>query len=55
MERAIQQEIKRRTAKIRVFPSQKSLLRLVSASLAEIDDDWAGTERRYITWKNQDV
>lgn len=55
MERAIQQEIKRRTAKIRVFPSQESLLRLVSAILAEIDDEWAGTERRYITWENQDV
>ncbi|MGI9487546.1 MAG: IS256 family transposase [Geminicoccaceae bacterium] len=55
MERAIQQEIKRRTAKIRVFPSQESLLRLVSAILAEIDDEWAGNERRYISWENQDV
>jgi transposase-like protein len=55
IERAVQQEIKRRTAKIRVFPSQKSLLRLVSAVLAEIDDEWAATERRYITWDNQDV
>jgi transposase-like protein len=55
IERAVQQEIKRRTAKIRVFPSQKSLLRLVSAVLAEIDDEWATTDRRYITWENQDV
>jgi transposase-like protein len=55
IERAIQQEIKRRTAKIRVFPSQASLLRLVSAILAEIDDEWATTDRRYITWENQDV
>jgi transposase-like protein len=54
MERAIQQELKRRTAKIRVFPSQESLLRLASAILAEIDDDWAGTERRYIKWENLD-
>ncbi len=55
IERAIQQEIKRRTAKVRVFPSQDALLRLVSAILAEIDDDWAATDRRYITWENQDV
>jgi transposase-like protein len=55
MERAIQQEIKRRTAKVRVFPSQDALLRLVSAILAEIDDDWTATDRRYITWENQDV
>lgn len=54
IERAIQQEIKRRTAKVRVFPSQDALLRLVSAILAEIDDDWAATDRRYITWENQD-
>ena len=55
MERAIQQEIKRRTAKVRVFPSQDALLRLVTDILAEIDDEWAATEKRYITWKNQDV
>lgn len=55
IERAIQQEIKRRTAKVRVFPSQDARLRLVSAILAQIDDDWAATERRYITWENQDA
>ena len=38
MERAIQQEIKRRTQKVRVFPNEKSLERLVSAVLVEIDD-----------------
>ena len=41
MERAIQQEIKRRTQKVRVFPNEKSLERLVSAVLVEIDDKWA--------------
>ncbi len=55
IECAVQQEIKRRTAKIRVFLSQKSLLRLVSAVLAEIDDESAATDRCYITWENQDV
>ena len=55
IERAVQQEIKRRTAKVRVFPSRDALLRLVSAVLAEIDDDWATTDRRYITWEDRDV
>ena len=41
MERAIQQEIKRRTQKVRVFPNENSLERLVSAVLVEIDDKWA--------------
>lgn len=55
IERAVQQEIKRRTAKVRVFPSRDALLRLVSAVLAEIDDDWATTDRRYITWGDRDA
>ena len=55
MERAIQQEVKRRTARIRIFPSQGALLRLVTAILVEIDDGWAATERRYINWNNQHV
>ncbi|CAJ0855265.1 hypothetical protein AMST5_00817 [freshwater sediment metagenome] len=33
MERAVQQEIKRRTQKVRVFPDESSLTRLVSAVL----------------------
>ena len=55
IERAVQQEIKRRTAKARVVPSRDALLRLVSAVLAEIDDDWATTDRRYITWEDRDA
>jgi putative transposase len=55
IERAVQQEIKRRTAKVRVFPSRDALLRLVSAVLAEIDDDWLATDRRYITWEDWDA
>jgi putative transposase len=55
IERAVQQEIKRRTAKVRVFPSRDALLRLVSAVLAEIDDDWLATDRRYITWGDRDA
>ncbi|HEX2136936.1 MAG TPA: IS256 family transposase [Microvirga sp.] len=55
IERAVQQEIKRRTVKVRVFPSRDALLRLVSAVLAEIDDDWATTDRRYLTWEDRDA
>jgi putative transposase len=55
IERAVQQELKRRTVKVRVFPSRDALLRLVSAVLAEIDDDWATTDRRYITWGDRDA
>jgi transposase-like protein len=54
IERAIQQEIKRRTYKVRVFPNEASLLRLVSAILAEIDEDWATTDRVYINMTNRD-
>ena len=38
MERSIQQELKRRTVKVRVFPGEDALLRLVSAVLVEIDE-----------------
>ncbi|MGO8952256.1 MAG: transposase [Rhodomicrobium sp.] len=38
IERSIQQELKRRTQKIRVFPNEASLVRLVSAILVEIDE-----------------
>ena len=51
MERAIQQEIKRRTVKVRVFPNEASLERLVTAILVEIDDKWQTTDKPYITWK----
>lgn len=54
MERAVQQEIKRRTQKVRVFPNEESLLRLVSAVLVEIDDKWASADKAYITWKHHD-
>ena len=55
IERAVQQEIKRRTAKVRVFPSRDALLRLFSAVLAEIDDAWLAIDRRYITWEDRDA
>jgi transposase-like protein len=54
IERAIQQEIKRRTRKVRVFPNEASLLRLVTAVLVEIDEAWASKITPYINWKRQD-
>ena len=45
MERSIQQEIKRRTVKVRVFPNEASLERLVTAILVEIDEKWETTEK----------
>lgn len=53
IERGIQQEIKRRTQKVRVFPNEKSLERLVSAILVEIDDKWATADKAYIKWECQ--
>ena len=50
IERAVQQELKRRTIKVRVFPSIDALLRLVSAVLVEIDDQWAASTQPYIKW-----
>jgi putative transposase len=55
MERAIQQELKRRTVKVRVFPNDTSLERLVSAVLVEIDDKWAADTKAYIKWECQDA
>ncbi len=55
IERAVQQEIKRRTVKVRVFPSDDALLRLVSAVLVEIDEKWASETKAYIKWECQDA
>jgi transposase-like protein len=50
IERSIQQELKRRTQLVRVFPHRESLLRLASAILIEIDEEWSNADRRYIVW-----
>jgi len=55
IERAIQQELKRRTVKVRVFPNEESLERLVSAVLVEIDEKWAVDTKAYIKWECQDA
>jgi len=55
MERAVQQELKRRTVKVRVFPNDAALERLVSAVLVEIDEKWASDTKAYIKWECQDA
>ena len=55
MERSVQQELKRRTVKVRVFPNEDALERLVSAVLVEIDDKWAADTKAYIKWECQDA
>lgn len=55
IERPIQQEIKRRTVKVRVFPNAESLLRLVSAILVEIDDEWTSSTKRYLPEAEADM
>lgn len=54
MERSIQQELKRRTVKVRVFPNEAALERLVTAILVEIDEKWQTNNKPYITWKAED-
>ena len=55
IERAVQQELKRRTVKVRVFPNEEALERLVSAVLVEIDDRWAVDTKAYIKWECQNA
>ena len=48
----INKEIKRRTRVATLFPSEESLLRLVSAILSEIDEEWA-TAKTYLTMETR--
>src|SRR3970282_1395533 len=43
----LNREIKRRTRVASIFPNEPSLLRLATAGLVEIDDEWQ-TEKRYL-------
>jgi transposase-like protein len=45
----LNEEIRRRTRVVRIFPNTDSLLRLASAVLVEYDDEWE-SGRAYITW-----
>jgi putative transposase len=45
----VSQEIKRRTRVIRIFPNEASCLRLISAILMEIGEEWE-TGRVYLSF-----
>ena len=51
IERPIQHELKRRTAKIRVFPNLDALERLSTEVLVEIDEKWKTENKDYIKWE----
>ncbi|MFC6686374.1 transposase [Jhaorihella thermophila] len=54
IDRAIRQEPKPRTVKVRGFPNEKSLERLVTAVLVEIDEQWAVDTKANIKWRCRD-
>jgi transposase-like protein len=51
----LNEEIRRRTRVARLFPNEASCLRLVSAVLMEISDDWQCAERRYVVFTDEDA
>lgn len=49
----LNQEIRRRTRVARLFPNEAACLRLVSAVLMEISEDWQSAERRYVVFNDE--
>ena len=45
IERGIQEKLKRRTRKVRVFPNIETLNPLASAVLVKIDDKWVAAKK----------
>ena len=48
------EEIKRRTRVARLFPNDAACLRLVSAVLMEISEDWQTADKRYVVFDDED-
>ncbi len=46
------EEIRRRTRVARLFPNEASCLRLVTAIVMEISEDWQTADKRYLTFTN---
>lgn len=49
----LNEEIKRRTRVARLFSNEASYLRLVSAVLMEIAEDWQTADKRYVTFSEE--
>ena len=52
MEERLNRELKRRTRVATLFPNEASLLRLVTAVLMEISEEWE-TGKRYVTFETK--
>ncbi len=51
----LNREIKRRTDVVQVFPNDEALLRLVTAVLFELHDEWIAFPRRYLPEGSMDI
>ena len=51
----LNQEIRRRTRVARLFPNEAACLRLVSAILMEISEDWQTADKRYVVFDDENA
>ncbi len=49
----VNEEIRRREKVIRIFPNEASALRLIGTILIDINDEWIGSNRQYISFSEQ--
>ena len=49
IECAVNQQIKQRVRKVRVFPNEEAIVRLVTALVREIDGKWIAENGTYIS------
>lgn len=47
----LNEEVRRREKVIRIFPNEESAIRLISAILIDINEDWITSSKLYITMK----
>ncbi len=46
----LNEEIRRRTRVARLFPNEASCLRLVTAIVMEVAEDWQAVDKRYLSF-----